>query len=64
MPTEQPVFTGVAVALVTFFDEHGHVDVGATGAHAAHLNAALLTRDARRYRAYFPEVALVAPQER
>ena len=34
------------------------------GAHAAHLNATLLTRDARRYRAYFPEVALVAPQER
>ena len=22
----KPVFTGVAVALVTFFDEHGHVD--------------------------------------
>lgn len=37
MPTEQPVFTGVAVALVTFFDEHGHVDAGATAKHAAHL---------------------------
>lgn len=37
MPTEQPVFTGVAVALVTFFDEHGHIDVGATAQHAAHL---------------------------
>ena len=32
-----PVFTGVAVALVTFFDEHGHVDTAATARHAAHL---------------------------
>lgn len=37
MPTEQPVFRGVAVALVTFFDEHGHVDEPATAKHAAHL---------------------------
>ena len=37
MPTEQPVFRGVAVALVTFFDEHGHVDDSATAKHAAHL---------------------------
>ena len=37
MPTEQPVFTGLAVALVTFFDEHGHVDAGATAQHASHL---------------------------
>ena len=33
----KPVFTGVAVALVTFFDEHGHVDVAATARHAEHL---------------------------
>ena len=33
----KPVFTGVAVALVTFFDEHGHVDLEATAKHAAHL---------------------------
>jgi 4-hydroxy-tetrahydrodipicolinate synthase len=33
----KPVFTGVAVALVTFFDEHGHVDAEATAKHAAHL---------------------------
>jgi len=37
MSTEPPVFTGVAVALVTFFDEHGHIDAGATASHAAHL---------------------------
>jgi 4-hydroxy-tetrahydrodipicolinate synthase len=36
MPT-QPVFTGVAVALVTFFDEHGQVDTAATAKHATHL---------------------------
>ena len=33
----KPVFTGVAVALVTFFDEHGHVDNAASAKHAAHL---------------------------
>jgi dihydrodipicolinate synthase/N-acetylneuraminate lyase len=33
----KPVFTGIAVALVTFFDEHGHVDNEATARHAAHL---------------------------
>jgi 4-hydroxy-tetrahydrodipicolinate synthase len=33
----RPVFTGVAVALVTFFDEHGHVDTAATARHAEHL---------------------------
>ena len=32
-----PVFTGVAVALVTFFDPSGHVDVKATARHAEHL---------------------------
>jgi len=37
MPNQQPVFTGVAVALVTFFDEHGQVDTGATARHATHL---------------------------
>ncbi|MEO5818034.1 MAG: type II toxin-antitoxin system VapC family toxin [Gemmatimonadaceae bacterium] len=31
------------------------------GAHAAVRGAALLTRDARRYRAYFPSVTLIAP---
>ena len=36
-PSSRPVFTGVAVALVTFFDEHGHVDLAATATHAAHL---------------------------
>lgn len=33
----QPVFTGVGVASVTFFDGHGHVDFAATAKHAAHL---------------------------
>ena len=32
------------------------------GAHASWLAIALLTRDVRRYRAYFPEVALIAPE--
>ena len=31
------------------------------GAHASCLAASLLTRDVRRYRAYFPEVTLLAP---
>jgi predicted nucleic acid-binding protein len=31
------------------------------GAHAAVLGVALLTRDARRYRDYFPKLALLAP---
>ncbi len=33
----RPVFTGVAVALATFFDERGHVDLVATARHAEHL---------------------------
>jgi dihydrodipicolinate synthase/N-acetylneuraminate lyase len=37
MSPAKPVITGVAVALVTFFDEHGHVDHAATARHAAHL---------------------------
>ena len=32
------------------------------GAHASVLKAPLLTRDARRYRAYFPEVNVLAPE--
>lgn len=32
------------------------------GAHAAVLDCAILTRDGRRYRSYFPRVALVAPE--
>lgn len=32
------------------------------GAHAAVAGLALLTRDAGRYRSYFPTVALLAPQ--
>ena len=32
------------------------------GAHAEALGLTLLTRDARRYRTYFPTVALVAPE--
>jgi 4-hydroxy-tetrahydrodipicolinate synthase len=36
-PSSRPVFTGVGVALVTFFDEHGHVDLAATAKHAVHL---------------------------
>ena len=32
---QAPVFTGVGVAIVTFFDEHGHVDAAATARHAA-----------------------------
>jgi predicted nucleic acid-binding protein len=31
------------------------------GAHAALSDLALLTRDARRYRSYFPRLALIAP---
>jgi len=38
MTNNKPVFSGVAVALVTFFDEHGHVDVDSTAKHAAHLS--------------------------
>jgi 4-hydroxy-tetrahydrodipicolinate synthase len=37
MTRTSPVFTGVAVALVTFFDEHGHVDAACTSKHALHL---------------------------
>lgn len=32
------------------------------GAHAAVLGCGILTRDARRYRSYFPRVAVVAPK--
>jgi predicted nucleic acid-binding protein len=32
------------------------------GAHAAALDIPVLTRDARRYKAYFPKVRLIAPQ--
>jgi predicted nucleic acid-binding protein len=32
------------------------------GAHATALQAPLLTRDARRYRTYFPELHLLAPE--
>ena len=32
------------------------------GAHASVLKLPLLTRDARRYRAYFPEVSVLAPE--
>jgi len=31
------------------------------GAHAAVSGLALLTRDARRYRSYFPRLELIAP---
>jgi 4-hydroxy-tetrahydrodipicolinate synthase len=37
MTHAKPVLTGVGVALVTFFDAHGHVDHTATARHAAHL---------------------------
>jgi 4-hydroxy-tetrahydrodipicolinate synthase len=39
MTTSTPVFRGVAVALVTFFDDHGHVDLLASAKHAEHLVA-------------------------
>ncbi len=32
------------------------------GAHAQLLGLPILTRDARRYRAYFPEVEVIAPE--
>jgi predicted nucleic acid-binding protein len=32
------------------------------GAHASVLKLPLLTRDARRYRAYFPEISVLAPE--
>lgn len=35
----KPVFTGVGVSLVTFFDSHGHVDTAATATHAAAIAA-------------------------
>ena len=38
MTNLKPVFSGVAVALVTFFDEHGHVDLESSAKHAAHLS--------------------------
>lgn len=34
------------------------------GAHADVLGCAILTRDARRYRHYFPRVALIVPEGR
>jgi predicted nucleic acid-binding protein len=34
------------------------------GAHASVEKASLLTRDPPRYRAYFPELSLLAPEER
>lgn len=33
------------------------------GAHADHQGYTLLTRDAGRYRSYFPELALIAPED-
>lgn len=33
------------------------------GAHALTLGIPILTRDVRRYRAYFPDVALIAPDK-
>ena len=33
------------------------------GAHAAVLGCSILTRDARRYRSYFPSVSLLTPQQ-
>jgi hypothetical protein len=33
------------------------------GAHAAVLGCAILTRDVRRYQAYFPRVPLISPPE-
>lgn len=33
------------------------------GAHAAVTGLPLLTRDARRYRTYFPQLSLLAPEE-
>jgi predicted nucleic acid-binding protein len=32
------------------------------GAHARVMNLPILTRDVRRYRTYFPEVALITPE--
>ena len=34
------------------------------GAHAQVTGLAILTRDARRYRTYFPEVEVIAPKSR
>lgn len=34
------------------------------GAHAQVTGLAILTRDARRYRTYFPEVEVIAPESR
>jgi len=37
LPSQAPLFTGVGVALATFFDQHGEVDEAATADHAARL---------------------------
>jgi len=34
------------------------------GAHARAINGALLTRDVARYRTYFPDLAVIAPETR
>ena len=34
------------------------------GAHAASVGASILTRDARRFRTYFPELDLITPETR
>lgn len=33
-----------------------------TGGHAAAMGAVVMTRDPRRFRAYFPELELIAPE--
>ena len=64
-----PVFTGVAAAVVTFFDEHGCVDAATTARHASHLadrgvNADRRRRHDRRSLAPVDEGAPVAARRR
>ena len=63
LPREAAFLAG---RVFTEYRRHGGKRTGALpdffiGAHAAVSNMTLLTRDARRYRQYFPKLRLIAP---